>query len=485
MSTVAKPQSRMTFWLKMIVFFALLFGFQLLPAPDPLTPLGMKVLGVFFAMLFGWSTIGLIWPSIAGMLAIVMLDVLTMPAFLASGWGSPITLLVFFMMMVAKNLEKGGISSFIAMWFISRKIVIGKPWLFCFMFLFSIAVVSSLTSAVAMIFLGWAIFADILEEIKAEKFEAFSNFIMIGIVMAASAGDAIFHFRTVGAVGFGVMEKVSGEALNTFAYFLWALSCTAAIIAVFSLVGKYIFRIDATKLKQLNEDYFAQNSLSLDKRQRALLLLMLLLIFMMLMPSVTPASWMINVILGKLGAAGIAALTCLLMSVIHVEGEPLMNPGVCVREGVSFEVVFLMATIFPIALNLFPMEETGINPFLVNIFAPIVEGRSGFIFLALAAFCALVLTNLMGNVTVPTLLYPVFYPIAMKLGMSPVALMVPIVYASTFGVMLPCGCPMAAVMFGNKENIRTKDIYTFVPVWFVICSIVVCVLWAFLATLVF
>ncbi len=485
MSTAANPQSRMKFWFKMIVFFTLLFGFQLLPAPDPLTPLGMKVLGVFFAMLFGWSTIGLIWPSIAGMLAIVMLDVLSLPEFLASGWGSPITLLVFFMMMVAKNLEKGGISSYIAMWFISRKAVIGRPWLFCFMFLLSIAVVSSLTSAVAMIFLGWAIFADILEEIKAEKFEGFANFIMVGIVMSACAGDAIFHFRTVGAVGFGVMEKVSGETLNTFAYFIWALTCSAALIAVFTIVGKYLFRIDATKLKQLNEEYFAKKELSLNKRQRALLLLMLLLIFMMLVPSITPADWMMNVILGKLGACGIAALTCLLMSVIHIDGAPLMNPGACVRDGVSFDVVFLMATIFPIALKLFPMEETGINPFLVSIFAPIVEGRSGFVFLALAAFCALALTNLMGNVTVPTLLYPVFYPIAMKLGMSPVALMVPIVFASTFGVLLPCGCPMAAVMFGNTENIRTKDIYTYVPVWFAICAVIVCIIWAFFAILMF
>ncbi len=483
MSTASQKSS--IYWLKVLIFFILLLGFQALPAPAPLTPFGMKVVGVFFAMLFGWSTIGLIWPSIAGMLAIVLFGVLPMGEFLASGWGSPITMLVFFMMMVAKNLEKGGISSFIATWFISRSVVIGRPWLFCFMFLFSVSVVASLTSAVATIFLGWAIFSDILEEIHAEKFEPFANFINIGIVMASCAGDAIFHFRTVGAVAFGVMTKISGMDLNTVNYFFWALTASMALATLYSLGGKFLFRIDAGKLKKLDKAYFATKDLSLDTRQKLLLAHMLVLILLMLLPSFTPEGWILNQMISKIGAVGIAATICLMMCIVRVAGRPLMDPAACVRDGVSFEVMFLMATIFPIALKLFPMKETGINAFLVGILEPLVTGYPPIIFVMVAAFAALVLTNVMGNVTVPTLIYPVFYPIALTLGISPVALMVPIAFASTFGVMLPCGCPMAAVMFGNKEAIRIKDIMRYVPFWFSLSALVVCVLWAMLAQVLF
>ena len=91
----------------------------------------------------------------------------------------------------------------------------------------------------------------------------------------------------------------------------------------------------------------------------------------------------------------------------------------------------------------------------------------------------------MGNVVVPTLLYPIFLPIAQELGISPIALMVPIAYCSNFGILLPSGCPMGALMFGNSENIRVKDIYKYAPAWFVICVVVAGFLWTPLATMMF
>ena len=104
-----------TFYLKSIIFFVLVFGVGLIPAPEPLTAYGMKTIGIFFGLIFGWCTIGMIWPSIVGILAIVLLDILPLKTVLATGWGSTTMLLIFFMMMLAKNLEKAGISNFIAL----------------------------------------------------------------------------------------------------------------------------------------------------------------------------------------------------------------------------------------------------------------------------------------------------------------------------------------------------------------------------------
>lgn len=101
--------SQAKFWLETLVFFLIMFGFGYLPAPEPLTPYGMKTLGIFFALLFGWCAIGMIWPSIVGILAMPLLGVLPLNDVFANGWGSSVMLLIFFMMMVAKNLEKAGI----------------------------------------------------------------------------------------------------------------------------------------------------------------------------------------------------------------------------------------------------------------------------------------------------------------------------------------------------------------------------------------
>ena len=129
---------------KVAIFFIIMFGFGYLPAVEPLTALGMKVLGVFCALLFAWSTIGLLWPSIIGLLGLILLEVMDLKTAFALGWGSNTLLLIFFMTIVAAIVEQSGVSHFIAMWFITRKFILGKPWLFIFMMFLCTYIISCL-----------------------------------------------------------------------------------------------------------------------------------------------------------------------------------------------------------------------------------------------------------------------------------------------------------------------------------------------------
>ena len=59
----AKEQTESYSPLKMVhvaVTLVIMLGFGYLPAPAPITPVGMKVLGVFFALLYGWTFSGLV-----------------------------------------------------------------------------------------------------------------------------------------------------------------------------------------------------------------------------------------------------------------------------------------------------------------------------------------------------------------------------------------------------------------------------------------
>ena len=103
-----------------------------------------------------------------------------------------------------------------------------------------------------------------------------------------------------------------------------------------------------------------------------------------------------------------------------------------------------------------------------------MQGRSAVVFLILASICALILTNFMINVTVPTILFPAFYPIALTLGISPTALMVIIVYSCFLAFLLPSASPMAAVMFGNSGYIRTKDIYKYGGTFILVATLICC-----------
>lgn len=114
MKTNKGPCSK-SYYLKIAVFFLIMYGFGFLPALEPLTPMGMKVIGIFLGLIFAWTTLGLLWPSIAGLLTLVILDTMDLNTAFALGWGSNTLLLILFMTIIAAIVEQSGVSQFIAM----------------------------------------------------------------------------------------------------------------------------------------------------------------------------------------------------------------------------------------------------------------------------------------------------------------------------------------------------------------------------------
>lgn len=51
----ALRKKSMTYYINSVITIVIMFGFGQLPAPAPITPLGMQILGIFLALLFGWT----------------------------------------------------------------------------------------------------------------------------------------------------------------------------------------------------------------------------------------------------------------------------------------------------------------------------------------------------------------------------------------------------------------------------------------------
>lgn len=63
--------SRNYYWLHTLIYFLLTFGIGKI-SYSALPPMGMSVIGIFLGLLYGWTFIGFIWPS---MFSIFMLGV--------------------------------------------------------------------------------------------------------------------------------------------------------------------------------------------------------------------------------------------------------------------------------------------------------------------------------------------------------------------------------------------------------------------------
>ena len=232
-----------------LICLAIMFGFGQLPPMEPLTPLGMNLIGIFLGVLYGWIFIDIIWPSIAGLLALTLIGGMKPGLLLNKSFGDPIVVMMFFIFVFCAAINYYGLSKFISLWFITRKAVAGKPWLFTYTFLASIMLLGGLTSASPAAVIGWSILYGVCDVCGYRKGEGYPTMMVFGIVYAAQVGMALIPFKQAALTVMSAYETMSGTHIDYAKYMLIAFVACALCSLLFILIGKYVFRPDVSKLR--------------------------------------------------------------------------------------------------------------------------------------------------------------------------------------------------------------------------------------------
>ena len=83
----------------------IMFGFGQLPPVEPLTALGMRLIGIFLGLLYGWIFIDIVWPSMAGLLALMLVGGMKPLALLNRSFGDPIVVMMFFIFVFCATIN--------------------------------------------------------------------------------------------------------------------------------------------------------------------------------------------------------------------------------------------------------------------------------------------------------------------------------------------------------------------------------------------
>ena len=256
----------------LLITLLLMFGFGYLSPIGPITPMGMKVLGVFLGLLYGWNMAGFIWPSALGVVAFVLTDYMSTAQTLAAGFGSTTCVLLMFVFIFVAVVDEAGASRFIAMWFITRRIFVGKPWLLSLAFLLAAYILASTTTAVAIVLLCWGILYMMCETVGYKKGDAYPTVMTIAIVFTCVLGSVALPFRVNPLLLMGAYESASGITVDYLHYILLSLPLSLLCIGIFIAMCKWIFRIDVSLLAKADVTNLASpEELKLDKRQKVML----------------------------------------------------------------------------------------------------------------------------------------------------------------------------------------------------------------------
>ncbi|MEE0435652.1 MAG: hypothetical protein UDB11_09690 [Peptococcaceae bacterium] len=103
MSTTRKKST--AYWIHIVITLVIMIGFGFLPAPAPITPFGMQMLGIFFGMVYGWSTVDQIWPSLLGLVLLAICDYNTIDDVLIEGWGSSTVFVIVLVLVFSQAIS--------------------------------------------------------------------------------------------------------------------------------------------------------------------------------------------------------------------------------------------------------------------------------------------------------------------------------------------------------------------------------------------
>ena len=356
--------------------------------------------------------------------------------------------------MFGNSFNHYGLSRFISLWFITRKFVAGRPWLFSFTFLASIFILGALTSASPAALIGWSILYGVCEVCGYKKGDSYPTMMVFGIVFAAQIGQSMIPFKQVALTVFSAYETMSGMGIACLICLLCAL--------FFIVLGKYIFRPDMSKLLNLEADKLdTDGSLNLTGVQKTVLLFLFLLVLLLLAPNFLPADFFLTRFLKAIGNTGIVILLVTVMAAIKVEGKPLLNFKVMVDSGVTWGIVLLLAFVQPLTIAM-AAPGSGITDFLMQLLTPFFGESSSITFALFIGFAAVALTQVMNNGAVGVALMLVIHSFCQASGMAPELPLIMVVMGVHFAFLTPAASASAALLHGN-EWCDTKAIWKSSP----------------------
>ncbi len=446
---------------KVAVMIALMFGVGFLPVFGQMTELGMKVLGVFIGLLFGWSCIGVVLPCFVGFIALSLSGIATPSALTTGCFGSEVVILLVAMYAIIDVMNQSGVNDFLVNWLLSRKILQGRPWLFSFIIILACYVSGVIIGGFAAMLLIWSIIYKIAEITGMKAFDPYPTCLIIGTTLAGAMSAVVFPFLGTALFLCSAFSAMSGFSIDYAQFMGFVVPGALFTFAAYILVMRFIFRIDVSAIKNADINTLVnEDKLHTNLRQKLVLVLFVILMVMMLLPSILPAESLLCVVLNSISNTGKVLLLYAVMSVIRIEGKPLIDVGKALKNSVAWEMVIMVGFISQLA-TFISSDACGIKGSLAEAISPLALGHGTVFFTIMVLFLCMAVTNFMNNGPVAIIMMSVAVSMSGTVGANLMAICAGCILFSQLAYATPIASPFSAMLFSNKDWIRPKDVYLY------------------------
>ncbi len=448
------------FYLTLVITMMLMLGVGLLPPFASVTPIGMKILGVFLGCIFAWIRGEIIWAGIITIFLLPAYGISTVPAQFAAAFGNNNIATAMACMVFCYIFQTCGLMGEIAKWLISRKIAQkGKYWLLT-MFLIASYILSAFAQqAISSVLILWALFYETAKQIGAKPYEPFTECALISIVITGCAGVANVPFGYFTVCGLGIVQGYDPKIIDT--YFI-THALTILIFAVI-FIPALIFVLKCLIRPKTSAEFKTRPSYSIkftSAQKKALFFLVLNTLALIIPNLCAQETFICQFFVSKMGILGILLATCVIMMITRENEKPLLDIGEALNH-MQWELIILMGSALALC-NLLTMDEAGIMQTIIAWFTPLLGDVNEIGFIIIYGLIVLVMTNCINDFVSLTVMLPIGCSFFIPMGGNSAVLLAVGVAATMQGCFMPSGSVQGAMMHGNKTWIRSKDVYKYV-----------------------
>ncbi|MEE0435087.1 MAG: hypothetical protein UDB11_06755 [Peptococcaceae bacterium] len=462
MSTSPESTKLNKYYIHSFIGVAIMIIFALLPTFGPLTPIGMRVIGIFIGMCYLWSTVGMLWPSLLGIAALIMSGYAPVADVLKMTFGVDAVWVSIFGMGIMAAIEQAGLNDHIVAAFLGNKVINGRPWVFCMIFSLAVSVFCSCINSFVGYFLFWSICGNLAKRFGYKMGDKFIVLMIIGVGAIGHMSTNLLPFRGMPMVLLSSVKNMADIQISNASYMAISIPLQVAFILTYVGMMKFIFRCDVSAIANISSEDFRKELDPLNKKQKFLLGYLVFFILILMLPGILPKTSFIGVALNNLSTVGIMMLLLAFLCFFHIDGEPLL-PFQKISGTIYWEMPFLLAAAMGLSSALVA-DSTGVKTLLSQILVPIFVGKSDLVFLVIFTLMAIILTNLCNNLVIDFLFAPMAVTYAAQSTINLPATITLLTYAVLIAFLIPASSATVGMIMTNPLIDPKKYIRYSLPV---------------------
>ncbi len=398
-----------------IVFaLAIIVLFPFLPRPDGLSSSAVQVLGIFLGVLLLWVRLSIDWPSLLALGALAFVPELSFNKILQDSIGGSTFSFLLFTFLCTFALSQTPFIRRCALSFVNSKVAQKGPWHFALLF-FASALILGLFMSPTVLFV---IYLTILEEINAvlnlQKEDKYANMLMMGMTfsIALSSGmTPIAHVFSIMAMGF--YEAATGLAINIFDYMLFGIPVGLLSFGVMMILFKFILRPDTTPFTKNHSTTLTETAPPMDKKELLALIIFGAVVVVWVAPGfIEFFNPTLAKTINRFGTALPPLIGAVIMTILTVDGKPILNFTEGMSKGVSWGALIMTASTLALG-SAMTNEDIGLISWLSASIEPLLSRLSPMLLVVLFTFWAAIQTNLSSNMVTVTVVSAVALPLCL------------------------------------------------------------------------